>query len=72
MLINSTIVALKLVISSFVIPFYYGSGSSSGSGTIINYSSGSGFAKLSCGSYGSGSATLPLIVPIHCTIRAPR
>jgi hypothetical protein len=42
MIIEAALVAYKLVISSFVIPFYYGSGSAK--------------AK-SYGSYGSGSGT---------------
>ncbi len=57
--IRSSIVAYQLVISSFVIPFYYGSGSGTvaETGTVINYGSGSAKAK-SYGSYGSGSTTL--------------
>ncbi len=46
-------------ISSFVIPFYYGSGT----GTVINYGSGSASPKAkSFGSYdsGSGSTTLKM------------
>ncbi len=43
MLIEASIVAQKLVLSSFGIPFYYGSGSGSVSGTgtvtVINYGS---------------------------------
>ncbi len=54
-------------VSTFVIPFYYGSGTviTYGSGSVITYGSGSditygsGSAKAkSNGSYGSGSATL--------------
>jgi len=38
---RSSIVSLTRVISTFVIPFYYGSGSSSGSAKAKSYSSGS-------------------------------
>jgi hypothetical protein len=48
-------------VTTFVIPFHYGSrsssGSGSGSGTVINYDSGSDFLAH----YGSGSITLILI-----------
>ncbi len=52
-----------------MIPFYYGSGSDSGSGTVINYSSGYDFLAF----YGSGSTgqkvtapTVPVPVPQRC------
>ncbi len=54
-----------------MIPFYYGSGSDSGSGTLINYSSGSDF--LARYGFGSGSPgqkvtvpTVPVPVPQRC------
>ncbi len=45
-------------VRTLVIPFYYGSGSGSSSGTVINYGSGSDF--LARYGYGSGSASLML------------
>jgi len=52
-----------LSVRTFLIPFYYGSGSDSGSGTVINYSSGSDFlARYGSGS-SSGSASQKLTVP---------
>jgi hypothetical protein len=58
-------------VRTFVISFYYGSGS--GSGTVINYGSGSDFLarygsvsasqKVTApSSYGSGSTTLPTVI----------
>jgi hypothetical protein len=44
-------------------PFYYGSGSETVTGTVINYGSGSAKAK-SYGSYSSGSETLDRILYI--------
>jgi hypothetical protein len=60
-------------VRTFVIPFFYGSGSCSGSGTVINYGSGSDFlARYGSGS-GSGSIrqkvtvpTVPVPVPQRC------
>jgi hypothetical protein len=56
-----------------VIPFYYGSGPGSGSGTVINYGSGSDFLARYGSSSGSGSAsqkltvtTVPVPVPQRC------
>jgi hypothetical protein len=47
---------------TIVIPFYYGSGS--GSGTVFNYDSGSNFLAR----YGSGSASQKVKVP---TVKVP-
>ncbi len=49
-------------VRTFVIPFYYGS--RSGSGTIINYGSSSDFLAR----YGSGSASQRVTVP---TVQVP-
>jgi hypothetical protein len=46
-------------VRTLVIPFYYGSGTSSGSGTVINCGSGSDFLAR----YGSGSASQKVTVP---------
>jgi hypothetical protein len=48
-----------LYVRTSVISFYYGSGSGFGSGTVINYGSGSDFLA----GYGSGSASKKVTVP---------
>jgi hypothetical protein len=60
MLIEAARLLKSLGVSSLVIPFFYGSGSGTVTGTVINYGSGSAKAK----SYGSrsGSATLNLLL----------
>ena len=47
-----------MFVRTFVLPFYYGSGS--GSVTVINYGSGSDFLAR----YGSGSASQKVMVPM--------
>ncbi len=54
-------------VRTFVIPFYYGSGSGFGSGTVVIY----GFSSDFFARYGSGSASqkvtvVPVPVPQRC------
>ncbi len=51
---------LYCVCENFCDSFYYCSGSSSGSGTVFNYGSGSDFLAR----YGSGSASKKVTVPV--------
>jgi hypothetical protein len=46
-------------VRTFVIPFYYGSGSGFGSGTVINYGSGSASQKITV-------PTVQVPVPQRC------
>jgi hypothetical protein len=51
-----------LSVTTFVIPFHYGSGA--GTGTIINYDSGANFLAH-CGSgFGSASQKVMFLVPL--------
>ncbi len=56
---------LYCVCENFCDSFYYCSGSSSGSGTVINYGSGSDFLAR----YGSGSASQKLRFRFHNAVR---
>jgi hypothetical protein len=56
-------------VRTFVIQFYYGSGSCSSSGTVINYGSGSDFlARYGSGSTGQKVMVFMVPVPQRCQI----
>ncbi len=76
MLIEASLLPIKLVITSYVIPIYYGSGFGTITGTVSNYGSGSSKAKVTVPVSLRPTVTVPMVsvpvplpVPQHCQQR---